>query len=107
MADYFQHSIFTVAAPGATEDTGLFSTLSSASSASHRLVRLPYRPKPENNPSPDLAPQGYFYLHTYQTQHDICKEFTTSLSRSSLLLRSALLSRGWVFQEFMLSRRRV
>lgn len=90
MADYYQYSTFTVFSPDATPEVGLFNPHDTDNS--HPLVRLPYRDKTGHQ-------RGNFYL--YLAERDQNKQQWDAIARSELL------TRGWIFQELMLSRRLV
>lgn len=87
MADYYQYSCLTISATTVTVNGGLFGVVS----GTPRIVRLPYRNK-------DGEQQGFFYLQCMD-------EATLSGDYDEDIRKSNLLSRGWVFQEWMLSRR--
>ncbi|KJK79203.1 hypothetical protein H634G_05443 [Metarhizium anisopliae BRIP 53293] len=87
MAGYYQYSLFTVAATSATEELGLFPP---RISNTPRIARLPYSDK-------DGCRHGHFYIYSYNWEVD--KQYI------SFIQDSELLSRGWVFQEWLLSRR--
>jgi hypothetical protein len=92
MADYYQHSLVTLAATLAaelSEDCGLLFQYVHTWWIGE-LVRMPYRNiKGEN--------RGYFYVHKRVGSVD------TTYNR--FVRQSALMKRGWIFQEEMLSRR--
>ncbi|KAK3368592.1 heterokaryon incompatibility protein-domain-containing protein [Podospora didyma] len=97
MADYYQRSVFTVACPSAGSDgshSGLFNGVTTPPeddpSSRAPLIRLPYRDKTGQQ-------QGHFYL--FRTEAGLGRRFKNNITESDLL------SRGWVFQEWMLSRR--
>ncbi|KAK4191098.1 hypothetical protein QBC35DRAFT_460506 [Podospora australis] len=92
MADYYQHSVFTVASPMSDQHTGLFNDASPAQGQDSEvpLIRLPYRDKTGQQ-------RGYFYL--FRTEEEVPQWYKESITDSELL------TRGWVFQEWMLSRR--
>lgn len=91
MAQYYQLSLFTVA--GTMLDTGN-GILSSATEDTRpwvsKLVRLPYR-------DGSGSPRGHFYV--YQRRESLMDEYWTSV-RGSILF-----SRGWILQEWLLSKR--
>lgn len=91
MGQYYQHSVLTIAATSATDD-GLLTTRASDSTASTMkpLMRLPYRDK-------SGVQAGWFYVQQRET--------SARDEYRKAVLDSVLLSRGWVFQEWMLSRR--
>ncbi|KAK2755089.1 hypothetical protein FQN54_006618 [Arachnomyces sp. PD_36] len=87
MADYYQHSMLTIAATSGSKDLGL---VPPKIIVPPRIARLPYR---DSNGSR----HGYFYVYSYSWEVD--KQYL------SFVQDSELLSRGWVFQEWLLSRR--
>ena len=91
MADYYQSSLFTIACTGASRLTGLFNNAVDATpDRGPSLIRLPYR-----NPAGEQ--QGSFYLCPDQGEEET--DYWENVASSELL------SRGWVFQEWALSRR--
>ncbi|KAK3353827.1 heterokaryon incompatibility protein-domain-containing protein [Lasiosphaeria hispida] len=90
MADYYQRSVFTVACPGAGIDTGLFDKAAPIESSRLPLIRLPYRDRSGQQ-------QGHFYL--FQSEKAMRTRYRKDVTDSDLL------TRGWVFQEWILSRR--
>lgn len=88
MAQYYQHSIFTLAAVRGRGQAGLFSNESQL--GDRTLIRLPYRDRSGNK-------RGYMYL--YLIDHDL------STSYGKEIRGNELFGRGWVYQEQMLSRR--
>jgi hypothetical protein len=86
MAQYYQRSILTLAATSGSVEDGLCPT---ESHDIRRIVRLPYR---------DMSgvQRGYFYLYPEENLSKVYRETIRS---------SELLQRGWVFQEWLLSRR--
>lgn len=89
MAKYYQNSFFTVAGFGVTQNTGLFAT--AAQDLGPNLVRLPYRDRQGDQ-------KGYFYV-CHIDHSEIKKQYDSEIAQSDLL------SRGWIFQEWILSRR--
>ena len=87
MADYYQYSLFTIAATSGSKDLGLFPP---KIIMPPRIARLPYRDSKGSR-------HGYFYAYSYSWEVD--KQYL------SFVQDSELLSRGWVFQEWLLSRR--
>ncbi len=85
MADYYQYSLFTVAATSTSTVRGLYPE---KSSKVPRLARLRYH-------NTDGHRQGHFYVYSYSWEVD--KHYLSSIRDSDLL------SRGWVFQEWLLS----
>ncbi|CAI4213976.1 unnamed protein product [Parascedosporium putredinis] len=90
MADYYQNSLLTVAA--ALEDSSQHGLALSKlpSERMPQLARLPYREKSGRQ-------RGYMYVYKSST--------AVPESYKQLLTSSDLLTRGWVFQEWSLSRR--
>ncbi|KAK3314495.1 hypothetical protein B0H66DRAFT_627032 [Apodospora peruviana] len=88
MADYYQNSVFTIACPNADEARGLFSQ-TAVDDARVPLIRLPYRDASGRQ-------RGYFYLFRAQKPTDEYREIVTN---------GELLTCGWIFQEWLLSRR--
>ncbi|KAI1133032.1 heterokaryon incompatibility protein-domain-containing protein [Nemania abortiva] len=89
MADYYQHAWLTVAATRTRNDGGLFGELETKDLA--RVTRLPYRDR-------NGSQKGYFYLQCPGGKA-ISRDYKNAVSRSDLLRR------GWVYQEWLLSRR--
>jgi hypothetical protein len=89
MAKYYQNSFFTVAGFGVTRDTGLFAT--AVQDHGPNLVRLPYRDRQGDQ-------KGYFYV-CHVDHSEVKKQYDSEIAHSDLL------SRGWIFQEWVLSRR--
>jgi hypothetical protein len=87
MARYYQHSLLTIAG-AACDEEGLFPP--SSRPRPHNIVQLPYR-------SASGERQGHFYV--YQCDNQIESNYQAGVTESTLLRR------GWVFQEWMLSRR--
>ncbi|KAL8397220.1 hypothetical protein RB594_004077 [Gaeumannomyces avenae] len=88
MAGYYQGSLVTLAA--AAEGGGLFEPgRTSSRQFGRRLVRLPFRDRVG-------TPRGEFYVFPAEP---VAPRFEAEVRDS------ALMSRGWVFQEWMLSRR--
>ncbi|TGJ83048.1 hypothetical protein E0Z10_g5712 [Xylaria hypoxylon] len=91
MASYFQNSRFTIAATYGDDTTGLFSA--ETPEDFRPLIRLPYCPRPGI-----IAPRpSFFYLIPSDCHSN--KYYTDHVTRSNLL------TRGWVVQEWVLSRR--
>ncbi|KAH8812382.1 HET domain protein [Xylogone sp. PMI_703] len=87
MADYFQHALLTIAATSGSRDGGL---IPPKVTSPPRIARLPYRD--------DRGSQrGFFYVYYYDREVD--RQY------QSFIQQSELLTRGWVFQEWLLSRR--
>ncbi|KAF5713751.1 transcription factor C2H2 [Fusarium globosum] len=89
MAKYYQNSFFTVAGFGVTRDTGLFATTDQ--DLGPNLVRLPYRDRQGDQ-------KGYFFV-CHVDHSEVKGQYDREIAQSDLL------SRGWIFQEWILSRR--
>ncbi|EWY92477.1 hypothetical protein FOYG_06031 [Fusarium oxysporum NRRL 32931] len=89
MAKYYQNSFFTVAGFGVTRETGLFTA--SGQEFEPNLVRLPYRDRAG-------IQKGYFYVCPVD-QSKVKEQYDQEIAQSDLL------NRGWIFQEWVLSRR--
>ncbi|CAH0002536.1 unnamed protein product [Clonostachys byssicola] len=89
MADYYQNSWLTISATSLSVDGGLFGDVPSESMP--RITRLPYRDK-------ERVQHGHFYVQCMEAEA-LSMDYKTNISQSSLL------SRGWVCQEWLLSRR--
>ncbi len=89
MADYYQRAWLTVAATRTSDFGGLFDEVDTQNLP--RVTRLPYRDR-------GGAPRGHFYL---QCSGDavVARDYRTYVTDSELLRR------GWVYQEWILSRR--
>jgi Heterokaryon incompatibility protein (HET) len=90
MAQYYQNSLVTIAATGCSEKHGLFPPATRPKP--YNVVQLPYRNSSGKH-------QGKFYV--YQCDDQVEVSYGVGVPRSELL------QRGWVFQEWMLSRRLV
>lgn len=90
MSDYYENAAFTImaAVPSERRAQGLFHL---SEENLHKLVRLPYRDITQRQ-------RGYFYLSSG------LDGVTESILHSDII-SSELLSRGWIFQEWALSRR--
>ncbi|KAF5563624.1 heterokaryon incompatibility protein het-E-1 [Fusarium phyllophilum] len=90
MADYYQNASFTImaAVPPSKRSEGLFHI---PEGDLYRLARLPYRDKEGNR-------KGHFYVSCHI---DPARE----TQQHNQIWKNNLLSRGWVFQEWALSRR--
>ena len=88
MAQYYQQSLLTIAATDTSEQGGLLTPRPDR--AIRSLVRLIYRDRKN-------APRGHFYIYKPSR-----RSHAMYLSR---VREGELLSRGWVFQEWFLSRR--
>lgn len=89
MADYYQYAWLVVSATTLTAEGGLFGELSPEDMPT--ITRLPYYDKEGNQ-------QGHFYAQCVG-EDTLAEDYVRHVSRSSLLRR------GWVYQEWMLSRR--
>ncbi|KAI0804131.1 heterokaryon incompatibility protein-domain-containing protein [Xylaria sp. FL0064] len=89
MADYYQHAWLTVAATRTRNDGGLFGEFETKDLA--RVTRLPYRDRHGSQ-------KGHFYLQCTGGKA-ISRDYKNAVGRSDLLRR------GWVYQEWLLSRR--
>ncbi|KAK0639729.1 hypothetical protein B0T16DRAFT_338662 [Cercophora newfieldiana] len=87
MADYYQGALMTVVASSASPEHGLFPPKISSVPT---LARLPYRNR-------NGQKQGFFYVSSYNLDMD--KQYQEHVQKSELL------TRGWVFQEWLLSQR--
>lgn len=91
MAQYYQYSLFTIAGTMPNMADGLLRPYKSDPTPwESKLVRLPYRDKRD-------AQAGYFYV--YRRRARLVDDYW-DLVRSSILFR-----RGWVLQEWLLSKR--
>ncbi|EPE35701.1 HET protein [Glarea lozoyensis ATCC 20868] len=90
MGSYYQNAWATIAATMTNQKPLDVSRSPSANKAS-RITRLPYRDKSGKQ-------QGYFYIQSLQNA-TISQTFEKSVAESELL------TRGWVFQEWILSPR--
>lgn len=89
MADCYQNSWLTISATSLSVDGGLFGDIPSESIP--RITRLPYRDE-------DGVQHGHFYVQCMEAEA-LSMDYKTNVSQSSLL------SRGWVCQEWLLTRR--
>jgi len=91
MADYYQNSLFTIACTSANLATGLFNNATAINpDKGPPLIRLPYRDRKGEQ-------KGSFYLCPDRGEEEA--DYWDSIACGELL------SRGWVFQEWALSRR--
>jgi hypothetical protein len=88
MAQYFQKALLTVASTVVTTRDGLFCTRTR--NLPESIVQLPYR-------GSDGRRRGSFYV--YRRELPLHVDFWSSVRKSELF------NRGWVFQEWILSRR--
>ena len=88
MGQYYQCSLLTIAVTGTSSKHGFLSPRPKRPFKS--LARLPYREENE-------AQHGFFYVYKDDTHVD--EKFLSGVWDSDLL------KRGWVFQEWILSRR--
>ncbi|TPX11512.1 uncharacterized protein E0L32_007723 [Thyridium curvatum] len=91
MGDYYQQAMLTVCATSG--DKGLFQART-YSKAVPDIARLPFRNR-------EGARQGFFYVYPYSNKDQ------NMLLDDEIIQGSKLLTRGWVFQEWLLSRRLV
>ena len=89
MADYYQYAWLVISATTLTPEGGLFGELSPEDMPT--LTRLPYYDK-------EGMQQGHFYAQC-MGEDKLASDYVRHVSHSSLLRR------GWVYQEWMLSRR--
>ncbi|KAK4163748.1 heterokaryon incompatibility protein-domain-containing protein [Cladorrhinum sp. PSN259] len=90
MADYYQRAWLTIASTTTSDDGGLFGTRLQPDGLP-AVVRLPYRDRTGEK-------KGYFYVQASEPS-ETARDYTRAV------VDSKLLGRGWVFQEFKLSRR--
>ncbi|KAH6855075.1 hypothetical protein B0I37DRAFT_401923 [Chaetomium sp. MPI-CAGE-AT-0009] len=92
MAQYYQHSLFTVAGTMKEMDNGLLQPYSEDDSpwGPNMLVRLPYRDRTGEQ-------AGHFFV--YRRQVPVVNDYWATV-RESILFR-----RGWILQEWLLSKR--
>ncbi|ETS82681.1 hypothetical protein PFICI_04557 [Pestalotiopsis fici W106-1] len=91
MGDYYQQAILTICATSGSSDQGLFPVLTGHVPD---IARLRYRDKKG-------IPQGFFYVYPYGDPR------SNRQTEEEAIRASELFTRGWVFQEWILSRRRV
>jgi hypothetical protein len=93
MAQYYQHSVLTIAGTmpmSSTHDSILHTFPESSTPWSSNLVRLPYL-------DPSHTQAGHFFV--YERRTPLINDYFTSVRRT------AILKRGWILQEWLLSRR--
>lgn len=90
MGEYYQHSWLTICATTLATTGGLFGPISDEYHP--RVTRLPYRSRRHG------TQEGWFYVQ-YMENAFLSGDYQKNIKRSSLL------KRGWVFQEWMMSRR--
>jgi hypothetical protein len=90
MSQYYQFSTLSVAGTEPSQEYGLFTQFPDDYQPWSRLARLPYR---------DASGRhcGWFYI--YKRKHEIHKQYEHEIKNSELL------QRGWIVQEWILSRR--
>ena len=88
MAQYYQHSILTISATGTSEREGML--VPRPKGAFKSLLRLPYRD------AKNIQKEHFYIYKPHQRSSPL---YINSVRESELL------SRGWVFQEWFLSRR--
>ncbi|KAK4228092.1 heterokaryon incompatibility protein-domain-containing protein, partial [Podospora fimiseda] len=91
MADYYQNAWLTIASTTTDETGGLLNMKPDPDEIS-TIVQLPYRDKTGNQ-------KGHFYVQPY-TISDVQKDYMKRVGDYCELRH-----RGWIFQEFILSRR--
>ncbi|KAG6368415.1 hypothetical protein INS49_002622 [Diaporthe citri] len=91
MADYYQYAWLTIAATALSKDGGLFKSMEMEDLP--RVTRLPYM-------AIDGRQQGHMYVQC-------AGEMALATDYKTYINHSELLQPGWVFQEWMLSRRLV
>jgi hypothetical protein len=91
MADYYQQAYLTIFATSGTDECGLFPPLEQVQPLP-RISRLPYRTR-------EGRKAGFFYLYEYNA--------SVNDAYRSAVVNSDLFTRGWVYQEWFLSRRTV
>lgn len=89
MSQYYQHSIFTIAASN-TSERGFLNPHSTG--IQEELVRLPYRDR-------DGVRRGWFYVSKHENPLGVAGKYGADV------LNGTLLGRGWILQEWLLSRR--
>jgi hypothetical protein len=90
MAEYYQHSWLTICATTLATTGGLFGPISDEYHP--RVTRLPYRSRRHGDQ------EGWFYAQCMEHAF-LSGDYQKNIKRSNLL------KRGWVFQEWMMSRR--
>jgi hypothetical protein len=90
MSQYYQFSTLSVACTEPCLELGLFTQFSDDYHPWSRLARLPYRDARGHH-------SGWFYI--YRRKHEIHKQYEHEIKNSELLRR------GWIVQEWILSRR--
>lgn len=90
MGRYYQFAAFTLISTFSPEDTPSFSGYSPPTPDS--IARLPYRDKTG-------AQRGHFYVYPRTSQALLAAKWASHVNDSQLL------TRGWIFQEWLLSRR--
>ena len=90
MGRYYQLATFTMMSTFSPEDTALFAGYSPPTP--DRIVRLPYRDKTG-------VQRGHFYVYPRTRRSLLAKKWASHINNSQLL------TRGWIFQEWLLSRR--
>ncbi|KAH7305343.1 heterokaryon incompatibility protein-domain-containing protein [Stachybotrys elegans] len=89
MSEYYQKACLTICCTALASNGGLFGPISDENIS--KIARLPYRRQR------DGLQEGYFYIQCSETA--LPDDYKENISKSHLL------SRGWVFQEWMLSPR--
>ena len=89
MSQYYQHSVFTIAASNVSEHGFLNPPFTEFR---EELVRLPYRDR-------NGVRRGFFYISRNESAFGVAGKYGKDI------LNGPLLHRGWIFQEWLLSRR--
>lgn len=93
MADYYQQAVLTICATSSSRERGLFPERTLVK-VIPKFARLPFRNR-------EGLRQGFFYVYPYESNR-----FNGQVDEETIQ-RSELFTRGWVFQEWILSRRLV
>ena len=92
MGNYYQFSCFTIAAIGTFSDENIRQGLANTLIRPQNLARLPYRDRKGEK-------RGYFYVYPTTEAGSLAQFYENYITDSELL------TRGWIFQEWILSRR--
>ena len=90
MGQYYQLAAFTLTSTFPPEDTASFAGYSPPTP--EMIARLPYRDK-------GGVPRGHFYVYPRASRSLLAAKWASDIGNSQLL------ARGWIFQEWLLSRR--
>ena len=90
MSQYYQFSTLSVAGTDPSRKYGLFTQFSDDYQPWSRMARLPYR---------DIGSKHRGWFYVYKRKHEIHKQYEDEIKNSELL------QRGWIVQEWILSRR--